>query len=167
MLGYAVEIDSYDTPQVGINSAPGIVNYKDSYIIRLESGVILIRHDCYFNVHNDTTDPLHPNPRNDLQKDADDDALLERLLPTDTSSRLEGIRTRLQQQILEREASTLERHQMQVEDNRSDNHRFALEASSYSNPDPIGDYYSADVSSNDDANPYWHPAANLALRCLC
>mgnify|MGYP000037351645 CR=1 FL=1 len=166
MLGYAVEIDSYDTPQVGINSAPGIVNYKDSYIIRLESGVILIRHDCYFNVHNDTTDPLHPNPRNDLQKDADDDALLERLLPTDTSLRLEGIRTRLQQQILEREASTLERHQMQVEDNRSDNHRFALEASSYSNPDPIGDYYSADVSSNDDANPYWHPAANLALRCL-
>jgi len=166
MLGYAVEIDNYDSPQVGINAAPGIVNYKDSYVIRLESGLIIIRHDCYFNVHNDMIDPLHPNPLNDILKDPADDALMEQLLTTEAVTRLDGIRTRLQQQIMERQSNADECKLMAHEDSISDNYRFLLEASSYSSSDSIGDYFSTDVSSHDDSNPYWHPAANLALRCL-
>ena len=166
MLGYAVEIDNYDSPQVGINAAPGIVNYKDSYVIRLESGLTIIRHDCYFNVHNDIVDPLHPNPLNDILKDPTDDALMEQLLTTEVVTRLDGIRTRLQQQIMERQSNADECKLMSHEDFISDNYRFLLEASSYSSLDSIRDYSSTNVSSHDDSNPYWHPASNLALRCL-
>jgi hypothetical protein len=149
MLGYANNIQPEDTPQLSQNAPGGLVSYKQSYIIRLATGLILVRHDCYFGVYSTPT-LLHTDPPNDVKHSINDENHKKVLLSPENVPDLQPVRTRLQQLQLDLQRQQLELQAMAQEDTLSATHKAFVDATTYSESDDL---------------PYWHPASNLAISC--
>ena len=70
MIGYADNLLGGDQYQLSKQAPPNIVSYKQSYLCLKDSGVIVVRHDCYFPIYQDQagSNLLRPNPAERLAK---------------------------------------------------------------------------------------------------
>ena len=93
LLGYANNINSRDSPQLHHDAPGGVVSYKQSYIIRLDSSAIIVRHDCYFG-HYATDNPLQRKMLNDIPRTDQDATDIDTLLRPTESRILTSLRIR-------------------------------------------------------------------------